>query len=254
MAEQQTQAGQPTTERVRGIFSAIAGRYDTFNKLASLGIDRGWRTALVKAAELTPESRVVDLCSGTGDVALAIAREAAPAYVLATDFTPEMLEVAKEKAAAYEGPTGLRFEWADAQDLPFDDASFDVATVAFGVRNLPERARNFAEVLRVLKPGGRYVILEFSRPPFAPWRAIYHVYLRLIVPTIGGILTGDRAGFVYLNDSIRAFPCQDDLAEELRRAGFEPVRWGNLSGGIVAIHTAVKPDVKPATIGSTSGD
>jgi demethylmenaquinone methyltransferase/2-methoxy-6-polyprenyl-1,4-benzoquinol methylase len=240
-ASEPTGAGRPTTERVRGIFSSIAEDYDAFNRLASLGIDKGWRREMVKAARLTSESRVVDLCSGTGDVALAIADQAAPAEIVATDFTPEMLAVAEKKAVAYTGPTTLEFEWADAQDLPFDDELFDVATVAFGVRNLPDRVANFREVLRVLKPGGRYVILEFSRPTFAPWRAVYHVYLRGIVPTIGGLLTGDRSGFVYLNDSIRAFPVQEALAAELRAVGFDPVTWKNLTGGIVAIHTAEKP-------------
>jgi demethylmenaquinone methyltransferase/2-methoxy-6-polyprenyl-1,4-benzoquinol methylase len=240
-ASEPSGAGRPTTERVRGIFSSIAEDYDAFNRLASLGIDKGWRREMVRAARLDSTSRVVDLCSGTGDVALAIADQAAPAEIVATDFTPEMLAVAEKKATAYSGPTTLHFEWADAQDLPFDDATFDVATVAFGVRNLPDRPANFREVLRVLKPGGRYVILEFSRPTFAPWRAVYHVYLRGIVPLIGGMLTGDRSGFVYLNDSIRAFPDQPTLAAELREAGFEPVSWKNRTGGIVAIHTAEKP-------------
>jgi demethylmenaquinone methyltransferase/2-methoxy-6-polyprenyl-1,4-benzoquinol methylase len=232
--------GQPTAERVRGIFSAIAEEYDLFNQLASLGIDRGWRRELVRSCALGADSEVLDLASGTGDVALAIARQAAPRRVLATDFTPEMLDVARRKAQAYDGRTELAFEWADAQDLPFDDESFDVVTIAFGVRNLPDRPANFREVLRTLKPGGRYVILEFSTPAFAPWRGVYHVYLRQVIPAIGGVLTGDRAGFVYLNDSIRAFPRQDALAAELRAAGFSAITWKDLSGGIVAIHTAVK--------------
>lgn len=232
--------GQPTADRVRGIFSAIANQYDLFNQLASLGIDRGWRRELVRECRLGASSRVLDLCSGTGDVALAIARQAAPAEVVATDFTPEMLEVAERKAAEYDGPTQIEIQLADAQDLPFPDESFDVVTVAFGVRNLPDRAANFAEVLRVLKPGGRYVILEFSRPPFAPWRGVYHVYLRQVIPAIGGALTGDRDGFVYLNDSIRQFPNQPRLAAELRAAGFSAISWKDLSGGIVAVHLAVK--------------
>lgn len=227
-------------ERVRGIFSNIAGRYDLFNSMASVGIDRSWRREMVRACQLTPESRVLDLCSGTGDVALQIARTAAPAEVVATDFTPEMLDVARVKAESYTGPTRLSFEYADAQELPFDDASFDVATVAFGVRNLPDRAANFAETLRVLKPGGRYVILEFSRPGFAPFRGAYHAYLRHGIPAIGGLLTGDRPGFIYLNDTIRAFPPQPALAAELRAAGFSVVSWRNLTGGIVALHTAIR--------------
>jgi len=227
-------------ERVRGIFANIAGRYDLFNSMASMGIDRFWRRAMVAACQLTPESRVLDLCSGTGDVALQIARTAGPARVVATDFTPEMLAVARQKAESYHGPTELAFEHADAQDLPFGDTSFDVVTVAFGVRNLPDRAANFAEAYRVLKPGGRYVILEFSRPRFAPFRAVYHGYLRYGIPTIGGLITGDRDGFVYLNDTIRAFPAQAALAAELRAAGFSAVSWRNLTGGIVALHTAVR--------------
>lgn len=232
--------GEATTERVRGIFSSIAGRYDSFNALASMGIDRLWRRELVKACALKPDDRVLDLCAGTGDVSLALARQAAPAEVVVTDFTPEMLEVAREKAAAYHGPTQLTIQLADAQDLPFEDESFDVVTVAFGVRNLPERERNFVEVRRVLRPGGRYVILEFSRPPFAPWRGLYHVYLRHAIPAIGGVLTGERQGFVYLNDSIRRFPDQAALAAELRAAGFSAISWRDMTGGIVALHTAVR--------------
>ena len=232
--------GRPTTERVRGIFSSIADRYDLFNAMASMGIDRGWRKELVRASALTPESRVLDLCSGTGDVAFALAEQGRPAEVVATDFVPEMLAVAEKKAVERRLSTPVFFSVADAQDLPFPDESFDVVTVAFGVRNLPERERNFTEVLRVLKPGGRYVILEFSTPGFAPWRVAYHVYLRQAIPAIGGVLTGDRAGFVYLNDSIRQFPTQPLLAAELREAGFSAITWKNLTGGVVAIHTAVK--------------
>jgi demethylmenaquinone methyltransferase / 2-methoxy-6-polyprenyl-1,4-benzoquinol methylase len=232
--------GRPTAERVRGIFSQIADKYDVFNALASMGIDRSWRRELVRAAALTPGSRVLDLASGTGDVAFALANRGKPAEVVATDFVPEMLAVAEKKAAEHPPAVPVSFSVADAQELPFDDASFDVVTVAFGVRNFPERERNFAEVLRVLKPGGRYVILEFSRPPFAPWRGVYHVYLRGAIPLIGGMLTGDRAGFVYLNDSIRQFPTQPALAAELRAAGFGVVSWKDMTGGIVALHTAVK--------------
>lgn len=232
--------GEATTERVRGIFSSIADRYDTFNMLASMGIDRAWRRELVRACALDESSRVLDIAAGTGDVALAIAEQAGPDEIVVTDFTPEMLVIAERKSDAYRGRSRLTFRHADAQDLPFEDESFDVVTVSFGVRNFPDRARNFAEVHRVLKPGGRYVILEFSRPPFAPWRGVYHVYLRHAIPAIGGMLTSDRESFVYLNDSIRRFPAQPELAAELRQAGFSVISWKNLTGGIVALHTAVK--------------
>lgn len=237
---QEPTPGQPTTERVRSIFSGIADKYDLFNILASMGIDRLWRKRVVAECRVDSTSYVLDLCAGTGDVAFAIARTRRPALVTVTDFTPEMLAVAERKAAADPRVDNVEFQLADAQDLPFPDESYDCATVAFGVRNLPDRAANFAEVLRVLRPGGRYIILEFSRPPFAPWRAIYHVYLHYMIPTLGGLLTGDRPGFAYLRDSIRAFPAQAELASELTTAGFSDVKWIDLTGGIVAIHVAVK--------------
>lgn len=236
----ETAPGQPTTERVKGIFSSIAPSYDRFNRLSSMGIDRLWRRKTVKLAGIGSKSHVLDLAAGTGDLTMAIARRSRPAYILSTDFVPEMLAVGEQKAAAYEGPTKIEFQVVDAQDLPFDGEGFDVVTVAFGVRNLPDREANFREVYRVLKPGGRYVILEFSRPPFKPFRAVYHFYNRTVIPFLGGLLTGDRSGFDYLNESILAFPPQLALAAELHKAGFESVEWHNLTLGIVAVHVAVK--------------
>jgi demethylmenaquinone methyltransferase/2-methoxy-6-polyprenyl-1,4-benzoquinol methylase len=233
-------SGLTNTERVRSIFARIAPGYDAFNAVASFGVDRIWRRALVRGAGLTPDSRVLDLAAGTGDLSLALARRGRPASVLGTDFSPEMLEVAKRKAASYDGTTELSFEVEDAQALSLPDGGFDVVTVAFGVRNFPDRAANFREVLRVLAPGGRYLILEFSRPPFAPFRALYHFYLDVGIPLIGGLLTRDRASFVYLNESIKAFPAQEALAAELRAAGFREVSWRDLTFGVVAIHTAVR--------------
>lgn len=232
--------GQPTTDRVKGIFSAIAPSYDRFNRLSSLGIDRLWRRRTVKLAGVRPDSRVLDLAAGTGDLTMAIARQGRPAAILSTDFVPEMLEIGKRKAAAYDGSTRIEFEVADAQDLPFSDEAFDIVTIAFGVRNLPDRAANFREVHRVLASGGRYVILEFSRPTLKPFRSLYHFYLRTVIPFLGGALTGDRAGFDYLNESIRAFPPQLALAAELHKAGFSAVEWHDLTFGIVAVHVAVK--------------
>lgn len=243
MTTDSTQApapGQPTTTRVKKIFETIAPKYDLFNALSSFGIDRSWRRRTVRYAAITPRSVVLDLAAGTGDLTMALARQGQPKSVLSTDFVAEMLEVGRRKAERYEGPTAIDFEVADAQDLPFDDGAFDVATVGFGVRNLPDRAANFREVRRVLKPGGRYVILEFSRPPFAPFRAVYHFYIKTVIPALGGLLTGDRPSFEYLNQSIRAFPSQVTLAAELHAAGFEKVEWHNLTFGVVAVHIAQK--------------
>lgn len=232
--------GEPTTEKVKGIFANIAPTYDRINIVASLGIDRLWRRKFVRLAEIRGGERVLDLAAGTGDLTLAVARLGGPEEIVSTDFVPEMLDIARLKAERFQGRTLIRFETADAQDLRFEDASFDAVTVGFGVRNLPDRAANFAHVLRVLRPGGRYAILEFSRPPFAPLRWSYHFYLRVFVPMLGALLARDRASYEYLNDSIRAFPDQQALAAELRAAGFEQVEWRNLTGGIVAVHIARK--------------
>lgn len=232
--------GEATSDRVAGIFGRIADSYDSFNMLSSMGIDRVWRNAAVRAAKLTTGVRALDLCAGTGDLSFALARTGLPREVVGTDFVPEMLAVATRKMEGFKG-SELSFSVADAQDLPFPDSSFDVVTVAFGVRNLPDRSANFGEVHRVLKPGGRYVILEFSRPPFGPWRGVYHFYLRTVIPALGGTLSGgDRESFQYLNDSILRFPDQPSLAAELRAAGFAAIDWSNHTGGIVAVHTAVK--------------
>jgi len=232
--------GEPTTERVKGIFSGIAGTYDRVNIVASAGIDRTWRRRTVGMAELGPDSRVLDLAAGTGDLTLAMARQGAPAEVLSTDFVPEMLEIAERKAQDYDGPTKIVFEAADAQDLPYEDGSFDVVTIAFGLRNLPDRAANMREVLRVLKPGGRYVVLEFSRPTSAAVRSAYGFYLGQVVPFLGGAIARDRTSYLYLRDSIRGFPPQAELAAEFEAAGFSRVTWRDLTYGVVAIHICEK--------------
>lgn len=232
--------GRPTTEKVQSIFATLAPDYDRFNKLSSLGVDRSWRKRTVSMAHLNRNSVVLDLAAGTGDLTMALAEQGKPASVLSTDFVPEMLDVAREKAAAYKGATRIDFMAADAQDLPFEDERFDVVTIGFGVRNLPDRGANFREVYRVLKPGGRYVVLEMSRPPFVPFRAVYHSYLHNVIPAIGGKVTGRRDSFEYLRDSILQFPGQVALAGELHKAGFREVTWRNLTFGIVAVHVAVK--------------
>lgn len=242
VAEPDTVApGQPTADKVKGIFSQIAPTYDLVNILASAGFDRGWRRRAVRLARPGVDTRVLDLAAGTGDLTMAMARIGKPAEIVSTDFVPEMLAVAEPKIAAYDGPTKITTQVADAQDLAqFENGSFNVATVGFGVRNLPDRAANFREVYRVLAPRGRYVILEFTTPPLAPVRGMYHWYLGNVVPTIGGMVSGDRPAYQYLNDSIRQFPAQPGLADELREAGFSDVKWHNLTQGIVAIHVATK--------------
>ncbi len=228
-------------ERVKKVFGAIARKYGRFNAASSFGLYRHWLNAVVDAANLTPESSLLDLAGGTGDVSYAAARRTPPAHIQLTDFVPEMLEVARERARQGAGRNvPIDFEVVDAQDIPYDDDSFDSVTMAYGIRNIPDREQALAEVYRVLKPGGTFACLEFSTPPNPIWRALYNVYLKVMIPFWGKLFTGDVKGFVYLADSIRAFPDQKTFAAALQNAGFENVRWKNMAGGIVAIHAGYK--------------
>ena len=235
----QAPVGFPSTARVRQIFTRIADRYDLLNSLTSLGMHRAWRRRTVREAALRPGYRVLDLATGTGALSIELARTGRASEVLATDFVPAMLAVAKRKVAERTDLDALRFEVQDAQSLDLPDAAFDVVTIAFGVRNLPRREANFHEALRVLKPGGRYLILEFSTPA-ALFRPVYYMYLRTVVPLLGAWFASDPASYRYLSDSIRQFPPQEQLAAELRASGFREVYWRNLMFGVVAIHVATK--------------
>lgn len=230
--------GQPSAERTKRIFANIAPSYSLFNTLSSFGLDHWWRYRAVRLTALTPRSEVLDLAAGTGDLTLALARQGRPCSILATDLVPEMLEVGRRQVAKYRGSTVINFAVVDAQHLPFTDASFDTVTVAFGVRNMPDRAANFSEVRRVLRPGGRYVILEFSQPSLGPLRPLYEFYLNRIIPLLGYLVTHDRASYEYLKESILNFPAHDVLADELTAAGFRSVTWERLTFGTVAVHVA----------------
>ena len=230
-----------SAERAHDIFTHIARRYDLFNALSSMGVYRSWLHTVCDEASATAQTAMLDLAAGTGDVTFEICRRTPPASVVSTDFCDEMLDVARERYAngASRG-VPCTFECVDAQEIPYADDSFDLVTCAYGIRNMPKRLQALEEAYRVLKPGGRYVILEFSTPPSKPWRKLYQSYLKHVIPAIGGLLTGDRAGFVYLNDSIRAFPDQETFATALRSVGFSRVSYRNRTGGVVAIHTATK--------------
>lgn len=232
--------GTPTAEKMRGIFSGIAPRYDLLNRLTSLGSDVAWRRQAAQLAAPPVDGMVLDLAAGTADMSLELARLDKARLVVAADLVPAMLTLGREKAKDHRGRTRIEFQVADAQRLPFRDASFDVITVAFGVRNLPDRCANFREVRRVLRPGGRYVILEFSRPPLAPFRALYHLYLSTVVPFWGALVARDKEAYRYLNESIRRFPGQRALSEELVASGFQKVEWHDMSLGIVSTYVCVK--------------
>ena len=232
----------PQGKQVQAMFSGIAGKYDYLNHVLSLGTDFYWWRRMARRSGAGPGRRFLDVAAGTGDSSLALARRGAE--VVSSDFTLEMLKLGPGK---FQRRGRGRLIWAsvgaDAQRLPFRGASFDGITICYGIRNVEDRPRAYREFLRVLKPGGRLTILEFSRPRFAWLRFLYDTYSRHILPRIGGWISGSPDAYSYLPASIRAFPDQPALAAELAAAGFEAIRWSNLTGGIVALHSAEKPGV-----------
>lgn len=226
-------AGAPEARRVRGMFDRIAGRYDLLNHLLSMQQDRLWRLrAARRAVEGFSGPSVLDLCTGTGDLARAIQRADRRARVVGADFSLGMLE----RAAAKD--RSLRLAGVDAHDLPFAAGCFDVATVAFGVRNWTDRARGFAEARRVLREGGRLVVLEFAPPPATVLGRIYRVYSQHVLPRVAGLIARDPAAYRYLPDSVERFPPPPALAAELAAAGFRSVECELLAFGTVALHRA----------------
>ncbi len=232
-----------SSDRVKIIFSQIAKKYERFNAVSSFGAYRGWLRGMMSLAPIGPEHDVLDIAGGTGDVTFAVARSKHPAHIQCTDLVPEMLAVARmhEAEGAADG-VPVDFEVVDAQNIPYEDESYDVITMAYGIRNMPDRPRALSEMYRVLKPGGSLVCLEFSTPSNALWRGLYSFYLKHMIPFWGGVITGDRGGFVYLSKSIRAFPDQRGLARLMQDAGFADVTWKNFTGGIAAVHVARKPE------------
>jgi len=250
-------AGEEQVSRwVREMFSRIAPRYDLLNHLLSFQLDRAWRARAVRRlrARLSgPGLRIVDLCCGSGDLTLALAAAAHPAaLVIGGDFARPMLAEARRKI----GRRGAAVELieADALGLPFRDGSVDVVTIAFGLRNLADYGRGLAEMLRVLRPGGLALLLEFSKPPNPLFARLYGFYAGRILPAVGGWISGCREAYAYLPASVNRFPGAAELAELMRRVGFAEVCFERLSGGIVALHTGLKPrGPLPASTGRIIG-
>jgi demethylmenaquinone methyltransferase / 2-methoxy-6-polyprenyl-1,4-benzoquinol methylase len=222
------------------MFAGIAGRYDLLNHLLSGNVDKRWRRLVARTLEgsLAEGARVLDVACGTGDLSLALA-EAGRAQVIGVDFCRPMLEVARDKSAA--GSRRIPFVEGDALRLPFADESFEAATIAFGLRNLAGVAEGLAELKRVLKPGGRVAILEFSTPVVPGFRGLFRLYFTRVLPRVGGWISGSRGAYEYLPDSVSKFPDQKRLAALMREAGFEEVGYRNLTGGIAALHTGARP-------------
>ena len=225
---------------VRDMFARVAHRYDLANHLLSLNIDRLWRARTARRVGRIlerPEARVLDICCGTGDLVLALAKGGpATRPTFGSDFCHAMLTAAHEKIERRRVRAPL-FE-ADALRLPLRDASLDLITAAFGFRNLANYGAGLEEMRRVLRPGGMAAVLEFSRPPNPAFAALYDFYSRRILPWIGGALSGSPDAYRYLPESVRKFPSAPQLADDMRRAGFQSVSYELLTGGIVALHLA----------------
>lgn len=220
------------------MFDRIAGRYDLLNSVMTAGLHHSWRVRAADRAELAPGDSVLDVCCGTGDLAFELAGRVSPdGRVIGCDFSEPMLDLAREKAERREAKP-VRFEWADALQLPYDDKQFDAVTVGFGVRNFADRDRGLGEMSRVLKPGGRLVILEFTEPRRPPFSTFYSLWFDRIVPVLGR-LTNDPEAYSYLAESVHSFPGPPALAAKMEAAGLERIRWLVLAGGILTIHSGV---------------
>jgi demethylmenaquinone methyltransferase/2-methoxy-6-polyprenyl-1,4-benzoquinol methylase len=232
----------PDPAAVNSMFGRIARRYDLANRLLSGGMDLWWRRCLVAAVRRARPHDVLDLATGSGDVAFALSRGLSPdVTITGMDFCQPMLDEAEiKKAAAGDARyANITFRQGDGLALPLADATFDAVTIAFGLRNLADRPRGLREMRRVLRPGGRLFVLEFSQP-HAWFRPVYLFYLRKILPALAGVVTGDRGAYVYLNETIEEFPGRAALAAEIRAAGFSAVSARAMTLGIVALHEAVK--------------
>jgi demethylmenaquinone methyltransferase/2-methoxy-6-polyprenyl-1,4-benzoquinol methylase len=240
-AESAAEGGEEKREYVRATFEQIAPRYDLLNHLLSFNVDRRWRRRALCALEWTrmPRGDYLDLCAGTLDVGAQLSAERGfRGFVVGADFAPAMLRAGEGKASR----EALAPVAADAQRLPLPDEAMDGAIVAFGIRNVASLDTALREVHRVLRPGARFVILEFSTPRFAPVRWGYHLYFHHVLPWIGGVISGHRSAYRYLPRSVAAFPPEPELAARMSAAGFERVGWESLTFGVAAVHVGTKAE------------
>lgn len=227
-----------TPARIAGMFDSIAPRYDLLNHVLSAGMDRGWRDQAVDALALAANARVLDLCTGTGDLAIATVHRAAGSTVVGIDFAGEMLRLALSKTRDASLDHRIRLVRGDATLIPLADRSCDAATIAFGIRNVAEPQRALAEIARVLKPGGRLAILEFGQPRIPGIRTLYSWYFRYMLPLVGRLISKHQSAYSYLPASVGTFPPPSEFAKTLSATGFSQVRAVPLTFGIVYLFIA----------------
>jgi demethylmenaquinone methyltransferase / 2-methoxy-6-polyprenyl-1,4-benzoquinol methylase len=231
MGSAQARTGTLEEGQVRAMFDRIARVYDLMNSLMTAGLHHRWRERAADLAALLPGGRALDVACGTGDLAIELARRVGPSgTVVGSDFSEAMLERARTKSAA------VRWEWANALELPYPDDAFDAATVGFGARNFSDLDRGLAEMARVVRPGGRVVVLEITTPQRPPLSTFFSIWFDRVVPTLGRI-AGDPDAYAYLPSSVKRFPAPDALASRMVATGVTDVRWILTAGGIIALHS-----------------
>jgi demethylmenaquinone methyltransferase/2-methoxy-6-polyprenyl-1,4-benzoquinol methylase len=226
---------------VHEVFRSVAGNYDLMNDLMSLGIHRAWKADFAAHSGVQVGDRVLDLAGGTGDISALMSRRVGDAgIVVLTDINEAMLDVGRRRLEDRGIVANIRCALVDAERLPFRDGEFDAVTIAFGLRNVTDKDAALREMHRVLRPGGRVLILEFSAVQAEPLKPLYEAWSFGVLPVLGKWIANDEASYRYLAESIRKHPPQEELADMMREAGFDDVRYRNLTGGIVAIHSGVR--------------
>jgi demethylmenaquinone methyltransferase/2-methoxy-6-polyprenyl-1,4-benzoquinol methylase len=228
--------GPERAQYVQGMFARISGRYDVMNRLMTGGRDIAWRREVVRLAQLNPDARLLDVATGTGDILIEAVRQQPNVLAIGSDFTFEMMLAGQAK----EGAQAIRWNAADALRLPFPDDTFDGVTSGFGVRNFIDREQAFREQRRVVKPGGRVICLEISKPPKNLLRPFFLFFFNKIVPFVGGLISGQRDAYTYLPQSVNEFLTPDELKSIMERAGLREVKYKRLMMSTVAIHVGIK--------------
>lgn len=227
-------------QQVERMFDGIAPHYDLLNHVLSFGIDRGWRTKTIALLDDRKPKELLDVATGTADMAIKV-HKTLNCNVIGCDISPKMIEVGQKKVNDAGLADNVELRVADSESLPFSSNRFDAVTVAFGVRNFQNLEKGLSQMSRVLKPGGRLVVLEFSTPPNAIFRALYNFYFKHILPIIGGAISKDRDAYAYLCRSAMAFPCGEAFEKKLTEAGLKPVKTLPLTFGIATAYLAAKP-------------
>jgi len=233
-------SGQDKKQQVADMFDDIAPKYDFLNRFLSLGIDVGWRKKAIKRLEKTRPQQILDVATGTGDVALMTYKMLHPEKITGVDISPGMLQMGREKITRAGLSEKIELRQADSAALPFEDNSFDAITVAFGVRNFQDLEKGLSEMRRVLKPGGKLIVLEFSRPRNVVFKGLYRFYMNVVTPGVGSLFSKNKAAYSYLNESARVFPERNDFIRILNRVAFKNTLYKPLTMGICCIYEGMK--------------